>query len=71
MRVRITDSTCEIFLIFIPYQVHLFGEGKVNQPDTYPTNGESARLPRFKWGTCVLENTKVEDLLLIVRLERE
>ncbi|KLO07405.1 acyltransferase-domain-containing protein [Schizopora paradoxa] len=36
--------------------VHLFGEGKVNQPDTYPitssSEGRRARLPRFKWGTA-------------------
>lgn len=34
-------------------QVHLFGEGKVNQPRDYPPPGldDVARLPRFKWGT--------------------
>ncbi|TDL20409.1 acyltransferase-domain-containing protein [Rickenella mellea] len=31
--------------------VHLFGEGKVNQPPTYPVIEGVARLPRFKWGT--------------------
>lgn len=32
-------------------QVHLFGEGKVNQPQNYPVSSEGlAQLPRFKWG---------------------
>jgi len=32
-------------------QVHLYGEGKVNQPDTYVKNDEGhICLPRFKWG---------------------
>ncbi|KAI5122408.1 hypothetical protein M0805_002958 [Coniferiporia weirii] len=36
--------------------IHLFGEGKVNQPYQYPlskdeTGNNMARLPRFKWGT--------------------
>jgi len=30
--------------------VHLFGEGKVNQPSTYPITDGVAHLPRFKWG---------------------
>ncbi|KAH7931351.1 hypothetical protein BV22DRAFT_11832 [Leucogyrophana mollusca] len=30
--------------------VHLFGEGKVNQPDSYPSSNGVASLPRFKWG---------------------
>ncbi|KAF8826456.1 hypothetical protein HHX47_DHR5000192 [Lentinula edodes] len=31
--------------------VHLFGEGKVNQPDTYQKDENGfAVLPRFKWG---------------------
>ncbi|TFK29239.1 tafazzin-PC [Coprinopsis marcescibilis] len=31
--------------------VHLFGEGKVNQPSAYPVDCEGlAHLPRFKWG---------------------
>ncbi|KAJ3734422.1 acyltransferase-domain-containing protein [Lentinula guzmanii] len=31
--------------------VHLFGEGKVNQPDTYQKDENGlATLPRFKWG---------------------
>ncbi|KAJ7507436.1 acyltransferase-domain-containing protein [Mycena galericulata] len=30
--------------------IHLFGEGKVNQPDTYPQRDGLAYLPRFKWG---------------------
>lgn len=30
--------------------VHLFGEGKVNQPPNYPRAHGIARLPRFKWG---------------------
>ncbi|KAF9452156.1 acyltransferase-domain-containing protein [Macrolepiota fuliginosa MF-IS2] len=31
--------------------VHLYGEGKVNQPDTYTQDANGfARLPRFKWG---------------------
>ncbi|KAK7470978.1 Lyso-phosphatidylcholine acyltransferase [Stygiomarasmius scandens] len=30
--------------------VHLYGEGKVNQPETYPTKDGRAVLPRFKWG---------------------
>ncbi|KAF9495717.1 hypothetical protein BDN71DRAFT_1482540 [Pleurotus eryngii] len=32
--------------------VHLFGEGKINQPPTYPINPitRKVHLPRFKWG---------------------
>ncbi|KAG6866492.1 hypothetical protein C0991_003036 [Blastosporella zonata] len=31
--------------------VHLYGEGKINQPETYQTDASGiARLPRFKWG---------------------
>jgi len=30
--------------------VHLFGEGKVNQPKSYPQNDGVVHLPRFKWG---------------------
>ncbi|KAJ7688414.1 acyltransferase-domain-containing protein [Mycena rosella] len=30
--------------------VHFFGEGKINQPNTYPQCDGVARLPRFKWG---------------------
>ncbi|KAG9219301.1 hypothetical protein CCMSSC00406_0001711 [Pleurotus cornucopiae] len=32
--------------------VHLFGEGKINQPSTYPINPitRKVHLPRFKWG---------------------
>jgi hypothetical protein len=35
------------------YKIHLFGEGKVNQPNHYPRTNELARLPRFKWGVYV------------------
>ncbi|KAJ6627509.1 acyltransferase-domain-containing protein [Mycena sp. CBHHK59/15] len=30
--------------------VHFFGEGKINQPNTYPQRDGVAHLPRFKWG---------------------
>ncbi|KAJ7087169.1 acyltransferase-domain-containing protein [Mycena belliarum] len=30
--------------------VHFFGEGKINQPSTYPQHDGVAHLPRFKWG---------------------
>ncbi|KAF8897207.1 acyltransferase-domain-containing protein, partial [Infundibulicybe gibba] len=31
--------------------VHLYGEGKINQPSAYPTDEQGiVRLPRFKWG---------------------
>ncbi|KAJ7755613.1 acyltransferase-domain-containing protein [Mycena maculata] len=30
--------------------IHLFGEGKVNQPNTYAQRDGIAHLPRFKWG---------------------
>jgi len=30
--------------------VHLFGEGKVNQPHYYPQDNGVGYLPRFKWG---------------------
>ncbi|KAJ7162548.1 acyltransferase-domain-containing protein [Mycena crocata] len=30
--------------------VHFFGEGKINQPNTYPQHDGVAYLPRFKWG---------------------
>ena len=43
----------------IPYlfvQIHLFGEGKVCQSDTYKADPQSgiARLQRFRWGMCVI-----------------
>lgn len=34
-------------------QVHLFGEGKVNQQDASEKGYDVTRLPRFKWGVCV------------------
>ena len=36
-------------------QIHLFGEGKVCQSDTYKVDPQTgiARLQRFKWGMCV------------------
>ncbi|KAJ3574527.1 hypothetical protein NP233_g1711 [Leucocoprinus birnbaumii] len=40
--------------------VHLYGEGKVNQPHTYPQDEKGlAHLPRFKWGVgrMVMEST--------------
>lgn len=40
--------------------VHLYAEGKVNQPDAYPTDENGvAHLPRFKWGVgrMVMEST--------------
>jgi hypothetical protein len=42
----------------IPYlfvQIHLFGEGKVCQSDTYKADPQTgiARLQRFRWGMCV------------------
>lgn len=30
--------------------IHLFSEGKVNQPNTYSIDSGYAHLPRFKWG---------------------
>lgn len=36
-------------------QVHMYGEGKVNQPCIYPLDKlGQARLPRFKWGMSVI-----------------
>ncbi|KAF9534982.1 acyltransferase-domain-containing protein [Crepidotus variabilis] len=46
--------------------VHLFGEGKINQPHTYhkDVNGR-ALLPRFKWGVGrMLMETKVPPLVI-------
>ncbi|KAG6877845.1 hypothetical protein C0993_003218 [Termitomyces sp. T159_Od127] len=38
--------------------VHLFGEGKVNQPRDYPQDVSGiASLPRFKWGVRILMET--------------
>ncbi|KAF4602382.1 hypothetical protein EYR40_005587 [Pleurotus pulmonarius] len=41
--------------------VHLFGEGKINQPSTYPINPitRKVHLPRFKWGVgrILMEST--------------
>jgi len=34
-------------------QVHLFGEGKVNQQRTFEQDHSVTRLPRFKWGVYV------------------
>jgi len=46
-------------------QVHLYGEGKVNQPNTYPRDGHgNACLPRFKWGVSVYLVTRPSFLLL-------
>ncbi|KAL0949157.1 hypothetical protein HGRIS_009238 [Hohenbuehelia grisea] len=41
---------CGVKLNHISPQVHLFGEGKINQPNTYPVVNGVAHLPRFKWG---------------------
>ncbi|KAJ4472162.1 acyltransferase-domain-containing protein [Lentinula aciculospora] len=46
--------------------VHLFGEGKVNQPNTYhkDANG-SAILPRFKWGVGrILSSTALPPIII-------
>ena len=37
-----------------PRQIHLFGEGKICQPETYAHTGGIAQLQRFKWGVCVV-----------------
>ena len=41
-------------------QIHLFGEGKVCQSDTYKADPQTgiARLQRFRWGMCVILNFK-------------
>ncbi|EAU84316.2 tafazzin-PC [Coprinopsis cinerea okayama7 len=42
--------------------VHLFGEGKVNQPDSYTIDPEGyAHIPRFKWGVgrIVMESSNL------------
>ncbi|KAG1874781.1 acyltransferase-domain-containing protein [Suillus subalutaceus] len=45
--------------------VHLFGEGKVNQPPDYPRTNGVARLPRFKWGVGrILMETAVPPLII-------
>lgn len=45
--------------------VHLFGEGKVNQPPNYPRTNGVARLPRFKWGVGrILMETAVPPLII-------
>ncbi|KAG1756057.1 acyltransferase-domain-containing protein [Suillus lakei] len=45
--------------------VHLFGEGKVNQPTVYPRTNGVARLPRFKWGVGrILMETAVPPLII-------
>lgn len=49
-----SSSLCDRELISIHFKVHLYGEGKVNQPDRYPQDENGlARLPRFKWGVYV------------------
>jgi len=45
--------------------VHLFGEGKINQPPNYPRTNGVARLPRFKWGVGrILMETAVPPLII-------
>ncbi|KAF8204854.1 hypothetical protein BJ912DRAFT_840407 [Pholiota molesta] len=46
--------------------VHLYGEGKVNQPHTYPLDEDGqARLPRFKWGVGrILMEAKVPPVVI-------
>lgn len=45
--------------------VHLFGEGKVNQPPNYPRSHGVARLPRFKWGVGrILMETAVPPVII-------
>ncbi|KAG0699866.1 acyltransferase-domain-containing protein [Suillus ampliporus] len=45
--------------------VHLFGEGKVNQPPDYPLTNGVVRLPRFKWGVGrILMETAVPPLII-------
>ncbi|KAG2119087.1 acyltransferase-domain-containing protein [Suillus discolor] len=45
--------------------VHLFGEGKINQPPDYPRTNGVARLPRFKWGVGrILMETAVPPLII-------
>jgi hypothetical protein len=41
--------------VTICVQIHLFGEGKVCQSDTYKADPQTgiAGLQRFKWGMCV------------------
>lgn len=48
-------SLYHIIIIITLSQVHLYAEGKVNQPDAYPTDEDGvAHLPRFKWGVYVV-----------------
>ncbi|KAJ8588783.1 hypothetical protein M405DRAFT_792596 [Rhizopogon salebrosus TDB-379] len=45
--------------------VHLFGEGKINQPSNYSRTNGVARLPRFKWGVGrILMETTVPPLII-------
>ncbi|KAG1753707.1 acyltransferase-domain-containing protein [Suillus paluster] len=45
--------------------VHLFGEGRVNQPPDYPQTNGVTRLPRFKWGVGrILMETAVPPLII-------
>lgn len=45
--------------------VHLFGEGKVNQPPNYPRSHGVARLPRFKWGVGrILMETAIPPVII-------
>ncbi|KAF8873866.1 acyltransferase-domain-containing protein [Gymnopilus junonius] len=46
--------------------VHLFGEGKVNQPNTYPQDELGrAQLPRFKWGVGrILMEAKIPPVVI-------
>ncbi|KAF9268218.1 hypothetical protein L218DRAFT_918649 [Marasmius fiardii PR-910] len=46
--------------------IHLFGEGKVNQPDTYLTDKNNrGLLPRFKWGVGrILTSTKNPPIII-------
>lgn len=45
-------NVAQIVLLRI-IQVHLFGEGKVNQQRIFAKDHNVVHLPRFKWGVCV------------------
>ncbi|TRM68468.1 acyltransferase-domain-containing protein [Schizophyllum amplum] len=45
--------------------IHLFGEGKVNQPDTYAVLDGVARLPRFRWGVGrILQEVRAPPIII-------
>jgi hypothetical protein len=46
----------ETQILYLFVQIHLFGEGKVCQSDSYKADSQTgiARLQRIRWGMCMI-----------------